>query len=247
MVNKLAVFSIGITLSCLWIVFPSISSNAQTADLSEKLWSGVGGKQNWDNARYFMFTCQEVPHKRASYLWDRQTGDCRFESETSDGEELVVLFNLNTTGGQVFVDEVLLLDKENADILIARAHRDFKTDAELLFLPVVQDGGTTTVSIVSEKLVGVTRHILVEVKSNATAYGEPIEGTIHLDAQSGRICEWYPKEGRRQGDYEVGGYKDIGGGVILPTRFSPLKGGGHITYPIAATLVHIEANKFTQP
>lgn len=253
MVNKSATYYITIILSYLWIFANPLPSKAQADDiyLSQKVWSSIGGQDNWGNARYFMFTCQGASHHlnghTSSYLWDRETGNCRFEGETSDNKELVVLFNLHNTRGEVFVDATPLQDAEEIELQVERTLSEFKQDAELLFLPTVLDGREANLSVASEKLVGSSRQFVAYIKNGETAYGSEVEGTLHIDAQSGRICLWQPQRGKHRGiSYEVGGYRDIGGGLILPTRFTTQQGRPNVIYPVAAALVHIEPEKFTK-
>lgn len=248
MFNKSETYPLSIALFFVWIAALPFPLFAQSDEVSEKIWSSIGGKQQWENARYFMFTCQG-PHEQAhqsaaSYLWDRHTGNCRYEGTTADERELVVLFNLHHAEGQVFIDNIA---QENAELVaekIKEVRQGFKKDAELLFLPAIQDGKNAQLSLESERLVGASRQFVAQVKSDETVYGADAEGTIHIDAQSGRIRHWDPRHGV---SYEVSGYKDIGGGLFLPTRFVAAQGQENVTYSVAAALVHIESRKFTQP
>lgn len=248
MFNKSANYYLAIMLVFALLAAMPAPLAAQSDDLSEKIWASIGGKQHWENARYFMFTCQG-PHEHAhqapaSYLWDRHTGNCRYEGITADDREVVVLFNLHHAEGQVFVDDIAQENNEFTAEKVDKVRRGFKKDAELLFLPAIQEGKNAQLSFESERLVGASRQLVARVKNEETVYGAGAEGTIHIDAQNGRIRQWSPRRGT---SYEVSGYKDIGGGLFLPTRFSAAQGGQHVVYPVAATLVHIESQKFTQP
>ncbi len=248
MFNKLGAFPQSLALVFVWLTALPLTLSAQSDEVSEKIWASLGGKQQWENARYFMFTCQG-PHAQAhaspaSYLWDRHTGNCRYEGTTADKGELVVLFNLNHTTGQVFIDNVAQDSAELVAKTIDNVRQGFKKDAELLFLPAIQDGKNAQLSLASERLVGASRQFVVQVKNEETVYGADAAGTIHVDAQSGRIRHWNPQRGV---SYEVSGYKDIGGGLFLPTRFVAAQGRENVVYSVAAALVHIESQKFTQP
>src|SRR5690606_1679433 len=232
----------------MWLASLPAMVLAQVEDLSEKIWTSMGGQQHWENARYFMFTCQgphDPVHQRpASYLWDRFTGDCRYEGTTADERELIVLFNLNGLEGQVYIDDVIQDDSVIIQKKISKVRQGFKKDAELLFLPAIQDGKNVQLSLEAERLVDASRQLVAQVKNEGTVYDANAEGTLHIDAQTGRITQWNPLNGV---SYDVGGYKDIGGGLFLPTHFVAAGGGQQVVYSVAAALVHIEARKFTQP
>ncbi len=235
-------------LFLLWLTGLPATVLGQTEDLSEKIWTSIGGKQHWENARYFMFTCQG-PHKPvhqrpASYLWDRFSGDCRYEGTTTDQRNLVVLFNLHRLEGQVYIDNVIQDDSETIKTKINNVRQGFKKDAELLFLPAIQDGESVRLSLEAERLVGASRQLVAQIKNEGTVYDADAEGTLYVDAHTGRITRWNPRGGV---SYDVSGYKDIGGGLFLPTRFVAVGGGQQVVYSVAASLVHIEAEKFTQP
>src|SRR5690606_31062358 len=79
----------------------------------DKLWEAIGGKENWQNARYFMFSCtggepQSFTQGERKYLWDKRSGNCRFEGVTTDDEHVIVLFNIKTAEGTVYINSVKL-------------------------------------------------------------------------------------------------------------------------------------------
>lgn len=220
-----------------------------------KIWDGIGGKDNWTNARYFMFSCigedtlSALQSERA-YLWDKQTGECRFEGLTIEDEELIVLFNIKTeiTQGQVFVDRNRLNQAPEATEIITAVKEQFEKDASFIFLPTLLEGKASSINLEDEKLVGSKKYMIVHVKNPNTSFESAIEGQLFIDALSGRIQRWHPQDNSvSDKTYLVGGFKDIGGGLILPTQFTDSNGTNHISYPLAAALVNIEPQKFTQP
>lgn len=244
-------YFISTTIAWICILNLPLLSFGQTSDLSQKIWDSVGGQHNWENARYFMFTCKgpddlDSQGRSASYIWDRKTGNCRFEGITSDAKEIVVLFNLHSAEGKVFINATLQQGDELSNSQITQTVREFRKDAELLFLPTFLDGENVTISSISEKLVGSSRQLVAEISNKQTAYGTSVDGVIHVDAASGQVRHWSP-ENTNMPSYDVSGYKDIGSGLILPTRFVAQHGTQHVSYPVAASLVHVEPNKFTEP
>ena len=129
--------------------------------------------------------------------------------------------------------------------MISDISAEFERDASLLFLPTALEGTHTTLAITGEKLVGSQRFTVVDIKNPKTSFETTVEGQLYIDAKTGRVQQWLSDDD--QNNFTVSGFKDIGGGLILPTRFSTNDSTHNITYPLAAALVTIEAHKFNTP
>lgn len=149
-----------IKLSLLIIALLSFTATAlgqdKRAAVANKLWTAIGGKENWQNARYFMFSCvgggaNPFVRGERKYLWDKHTGDCRFDATTTDDETLVALFNIKTGDGAVYINGTKLDNPRTAADVIAEATAEFEKDAYLLFLPAVLEGGQVTYTVAGEK------------------------------------------------------------------------------------------------
>ncbi len=219
-------------------------------DLTDKLWEAIGGKENWQNARYFMFSCVGAdtdafaPGER-KYLWDKQTGNCRFEGTTTDDEAVVVLFNVKTHEGSVYINGTKLDNPNTASGVIAAVASEFERDAYLLFLPTALEGNRASYTVAGEKLIGSQRFAVVNIKNPKTSFQAAVDGQLYIDMKTGLAQSW--KSSRSGNHYTFSGFKDIGGGLVLPTRFTGVDSATSITYPIAAALVSIEAQKFNNP
>ncbi|WP_353181440.1 hypothetical protein [Parapedobacter lycopersici] len=243
-----------IYLSVLLFLFSyCTTSYGQTADtaLEAKIWKGIGGKENWQKARYFMFSClggkgQHFVQGERRYLWDKQTGDCRFEGITADEDTLVVLFNLKTSSGAAYVNEEQQEDQQ-ATTLVEEALSAFETDANLLFLPTSLEGKDVSYIVEEEKLIGSKRFKVIKLQNHKTSFETSVKGLLYINEQTGHIQHWLPTQTDQPIYYAISGFKDIGGGLVLPTRFSGNDSTATITYPLAAALVNIEAHKFNRP
>lgn len=250
--NKLTIY-----LSILFILFGYLPvSYGQTSDnaLEAKIWEGIGGKENWQNARYFMFSCMGGKdatffHGERKYLWDKLTGDCRFEGITADGDTVVVLFNLKTSKGTAYINNTEQEDQQAATGLVQKALSEFEEDANLLFLPTTLEGKNVFYTVEEEKLIGSKRFTVVNLANEKTSFETSVNGMLYIDEQTGHIQHWLPNQtNKRDGAYyAVGGFKDIGGGLVLPTHFRGSDSSSTVIYPLAAALVNIEAHKFNKP
>ena len=240
-------------LIALWCWATAVSGQVppspQDDSLVAKLWEAVGGQQSWQNARYFMFSCTGGHHSFAQgerkYLWDKQTGDCRFDGVTTDDEVITVLFNVETGTGTVYLNNTKLENPRTTADIITEITDEFNKDAQLLFLPTILEGDQVSYRITGEKLVGSQRFTVITVENKKTSFEDTVSGELYVDAQTGQIHQWWPSHVAE--GYSIGSYKAIGSGLTLPTRFTTSDTTISITYPIAAALVHIEGQKFSTP
>jgi len=231
------------------LLLPALAQPSE-AEVASKLWDAVGGKENWENARYFMFSCVGGDNRRLiegerKYLWDKQTGDIRFEGMTTDDEQIVALFNLRTAQGAIFVSGQQLDNPATTKNIIEEITAIFENDAHLLFLPTVLDGERVSFTVADEKLVGTQRFTVVDVDNQKTSFETAVRGRLYIDMQTGRIQQWSP--GNQHEKFSVSGFKDVGGGLVLPTRFTDGDSVTTIRYPLAAALINIESQKFSRP
>ena len=100
-----------------FILFSGIVAAQTKEEVISKIWEGAGGKKNWQESRFITFVF--APEKdgkvllRRSHLWDRTTGNYRFETKTDKNEALLVLFNVNTLKGRSFINGRPLTDSLN--------------------------------------------------------------------------------------------------------------------------------------
>lgn len=223
------------------------TTNTEVAD---KLWEAIGGKENWQNARYFMFSCIGGENRafiqgERKYLWDKQTGNCRFEGITTDDESLIVLFNVKTTEGTVYLSGAKLDNPRTEADIVKEIAAKFENDARLLFLPTALEGDQASYTVAEEKLVGTQRFTVVNIKNRKTSFEAAVDGQLYIDSQTGQAQRW--RSNQVPYHFVISGFKDIGGGLVLPTRFIGSDTTASVTYPLAAALVNIEGQKFSEP
>ena len=84
-------------------------ADAKALEVADRLLQALGGRENWEKARYFRFDFvveqngKEVGNFK--HLWDRYTGRYRVEGTNEKGQKYVVLFqDINAKKGDVFVN-----------------------------------------------------------------------------------------------------------------------------------------------
>jgi hypothetical protein len=68
-------------------------SDSKAVQIANEVMSALGGRKAWDQRRYLTWNF----FGRRTHVWDKHTGDLRFENEGS-----VVLMNLNSKKGRVW-------------------------------------------------------------------------------------------------------------------------------------------------
>ncbi|MFB5945287.1 hypothetical protein [Albibacterium profundi] len=225
-------------------LYPTIASaqtNPNTAVNS--LSRGLGDKSTAEEARYLIFSYHsDNKESETSYLYDWESGNCRFEGQTKDLKDLVVLFNTDAAGGQVFVDENSVTDES----LLKDVRQSFEDDSYFLFIPIlIAKQEINTVELEPEIVDSKKFHVL-RVTSPDSKYKS---SKIYVDFQDGTIYKWntYDSKNRLSHELLVSQTKDLGGGLILPTQFTDKSTGETFGYPIAAALLNIEPQKFKKP
>lgn len=109
----------------------------KAVQVAERLMKAMGGRDAWNNTRYVRFDFKvgqpdELPAGR-SHLWDKWEGRYRLEQET-DGRSQVVLFNVDTKEGEVYLDNVQVTGDEASET-IEKAFGAFVNDTYWLAMP----------------------------------------------------------------------------------------------------------------
>lgn len=222
----------------------AISQKKET--VLDLLWSGFGGKEVWNEAHFFMFTCNPATKNLTkgshTYIWDIKSGRCRFEGILPDNnEKLVVLFNSNSTNGQVYINYRRITDRKDARTWLDYAINSFQNDAYWLFpqLLLVQE---QDMEVTDQQLIGNKKYLTLEIKSAITS-------KLFIDINNGQIFQWerYDGSGILENKFLCMRYKDVGGGLQLATFLNDPERNKSISYPIVSALVNVEREKFTKP
>ncbi|MEL7058445.1 MAG: hypothetical protein AAGN46_00305 [Acidobacteriota bacterium] len=129
-------FALAAALLCLLLpVTAAASSDSETRDpkaveIAQKALDGMGGADAWAASRHLVFDFFDFRR----HAWDRETGRHRLEGATREGQNYVVLHNVNSRTGQVFLDGELLAGDAAAEWL-ERAYGAWINDVYWLVMP----------------------------------------------------------------------------------------------------------------
>jgi len=131
----------------------AFAQGAPTVDsVVDHLTQALGGKQAWDNTRYIRFNFLG----RRTHWWDKATGRHRLEGQTKEGQHYVVVENLNTKEGSVWLDGKKV-EGEKTQEMLKNAYGAWVNDTYWLLEPYkLRDPGVNLSYAGEEKLDGKT-------------------------------------------------------------------------------------------
>lgn len=136
-----------ILIAAAAIAWPVIGQGHPATVAVDWIWSYLGGKDQYEKARYVEFTWASENEGRKGatrkHLWDRYSGDYVLEFDDSrSGESLKIYFNIETKKG-VVVKSGTIIEGDEAAQLIDRAYEIFVNDTYWLLVPTkLGDYGT---------------------------------------------------------------------------------------------------------
>ncbi len=230
------------------LVGHSVSLIAQENISLLSVWEGIGGKSKWESTKFILFTSQgnettKLLSSERTFLIDRSSGRCRFEGKTTSNQSIVLLFNYKSKQ----LDKLYLNGAEPkgsktfTSFHFQQIIEQFFEDTKLLFLPSSFDQSNTIVGTPSQKIINTEKTTVFPISSALLFDGSIFNGKITLNI-AGQII----RSETNQNIYTISGYKDIGGGLNLPTAFkhttSPSK---NCTFTTVAAFTDMEEGKFT--
>ncbi len=242
-----------ILFSCAILIAINFAVKAQTKEqLFEKVWKGVGGKPTFEKSRYLQFTFA-VEHdgqtgNSRDHLWDRYTGDYRFENKTADGKKMVVLFNVNTQKGKAYEENRALPDSISTR-LIKKAYAAFINDSYWLMVPLkLQDPGVNTDLEGSEMVNGAKCQIL-HLNFDKVGLTPGDQYWLFVNDETGEINQWkFLLQGQKNSSiFEWQPYVDLGDGLKLSTKKTNMENKTSIVFPVAKVLQRVDKDIFIKP
>lgn len=228
----------GFTVLILFFLFVDFNklSAQEGKDLIQ---SAISDK--WANTRYLFYAAigsSTIPgfnHER-TFLIDKKTADCRFEGTNKNNESIVLLFNYKTKRTKKYFVNAQE-SKDNGDELAENIFNQFFADTQLLFLPAFLAENPTSIKDVSQKIINANKINILSFTNLPTLGEKTINGKILL-TNKGEIKSIFVDNT----EYNTSLSKDIGGGILLPTKF---EGQNSYRFQTVAAFTQVEIGKFT--
>lgn len=119
--------------------FDISKSDARAIQIVDEMWEAMGGKDNWDQARYLSY--HWIVEREGTSLvdhrhdWDRYTNRYRLEGTNRQGEHFVALFNTQTREGDVYLEGTKLPEDTTKTKMLEGAYSSFINDSYWLIMP----------------------------------------------------------------------------------------------------------------
>jgi len=116
-----------------------VSPDTQAREVADRLMKALGGKENWEKARYLRFDFVVEQKGKVvgdfRHLWDRYTGRYRIQGTTDKDQIYTVLFqDINAKRGDAFLNASPVVDKDKQKFLDMGYER-FINDTYWLLMP----------------------------------------------------------------------------------------------------------------
>ncbi|MFQ5627705.1 MAG: hypothetical protein ACE5I1_03015 [bacterium] len=115
--------------------FNLAGSHQKAIKIADEVMKKLGGRKNWDDTRFVTWKF----FSRRLHVWDKWTGNIRFE-----GNNMVVLMNLNTKQGRAWKDGEEITHPDSLEKALYRAESAWINDSYWVFMPYkLKDTGVT--------------------------------------------------------------------------------------------------------
>ncbi len=115
--------------------FDSAGSDARAIEIADAVMRKMGGRSNWDRTRYLTWRF----FGRRLHVWDRWTGDVRFEEA-----DRITLMNVHNRTGRVWKAGVEIAESDSLKKYLDRGYRAWINDSYWLVMPYkLKDTGVT--------------------------------------------------------------------------------------------------------
>jgi hypothetical protein len=228
--------------------FDASLSDPRAVQLADTILASMGGKDAWESTRYLRFDMISEKDGAQTLLtdqyWDKHTGRLRLEAKTDDGTPYVVLQNVNTGEGAVYIaGQRAAAEQEKA--LLQKALSSWKSSIYWLFMPYkMKDPGVKLAWDGEEKLGDATYDkVLVSFVSTQDKFWAYINRDTHL------MDRWSFLLGGRSGEpvqYLWNGWRPYGKILIAPERVSA-DGSRKLLFPHLTVFPELPDSTFSSP
>ena len=115
--------------------FDSAGSDPEAIEIADAVMEKMGGRGNWDRTRYLTWRF----FGRRLHVWDRWTGDVRFEEA-----DRITLMNVHSRTGRAWKASVEVAEADSLKKYLDRGYRAWINDSYWLVMPYkLKDSGVT--------------------------------------------------------------------------------------------------------
>lgn len=227
--------------------FCSLSSLKAQNGIINSIWEGVGGKSTWQNTRFILFVVKgnELSSsfkESRRFLLNKSNGEVRFEGKNAQGDRYIFLFNYQSQKlKKVYKNQIEIKNASSENELFQELLAQFNEDSSLLFIQTFLDKSGSKLGSVENKISNAEKVNAIPFKT-FSLMNKPLSGKVYTNSENFllRNLELNDEE------YLIDGYKDIGGGLTLPTIFkNTADSSKSSSYSLVASFTEMEESKFS--
>lgn len=179
--------------------FDYTASDTAAVSIANEVIKAMGGRKSWNKARFF--TWNFFGEQR--HFWDKQTGDIRIESLSSN---LIILMNVNSKKGKVFVNGQEITQADSLKKYMEMGEQMWLNDSYWLIMPfrLIEPGAVLKYLDEDVAQTGETADI-IEVTFTSGPFADK-KFLVYVDKNSRFVIQWslYSKSGNEDPTYVTG-------------------------------------------
>ena len=221
--------------------FDLAGSDAKAIELADAVMETMGGRENWDNTRYLSWS-----FFADDQVWDKWTGDFRYQKE-----DLVVLMNVNSMEGKVYMAGEEVTEAAEVEKQIASAYRGWVNSGYWLIMPYkLKDSGVTLKYVGEGTLINGKPAEMLELTFKEVGLTPQNKYHIYVGKETMLVEEWAyyqsaddaePRWNRPWTNWKQ--YGDI----MLSDKRGPLEEGKEFELPNVGVYESLPADIFSNP
>ena len=235
-------------LACLGLARPSAAegSDGKALEIAERVLEAMGGAEAWQDTRFLRFNFFGF----RTHHWDRHTGRHRLEGQTREGQSYVVLHDLGSRQGKVYLDGELASGEAAAQWL-ERAYGAWVNDTYWLLMPYKLRDPGVLLTYDGEATIGGTTYDRLRLRFEGVGLtpGDTYWAYINRDTSLMDRWEYFLEsweEGREPTGWDWVGWRRYGGIMLSPLRVK-VDDGSQRELANLAVLESLDEAAFTDP
>jgi hypothetical protein len=193
------------------------ASDQQATRVAEQMMEAMGGRENWEQARFIRFTNVRRGRK-ATFYWDRWSGRLRIEAKNQGGVPYVILMNLSSRQGNVHVESRPLQGQELSEYL-NRGAQMWKGAHYWFLMPLKWFDPGVNLAYEGEAEVGGNTYDIVHLTFDAKGDDRVDEYWAYVNRDTHLMDSWkFNLGGRIEGEYRWSGWQRYGGIRVATER-----------------------------
>lgn len=198
----------------VWAPAAHAEADAQAQKVIKRLWQGLGGKKAWQETHYIRFTFAG----RRTHFWDRYTGRHRLTGKTKDGKTYLVLDNIQTQKGRVWLDGKEITGEQAAKFL-KLSYAAWVNDTYWLLMPYKLENPGVHVTYDGKKKVGPSKDDVLHLSFGKVGLTPGDQYWVYVSPATGLVDRFtYHLQGHQKGTWNWLDWQRYGGIMLSPKR-----------------------------